>query len=200
MPEKPVTYANFPERELKVVIGPNINATITKTLRRMSIGTYEMSFVQQERGKNTADAARTALNHLAKALGLTATQEVHRDFVYGASAANAEHRFHVWVTTPFELTQSAHIIWTKYVELGGEQKVGVAFKLSTSFVCDDVEAVLKTAQKNAVVLAEGEPFTLKGNPPPRFAKKAVAAPAAEAATGDAPTETAAATGDAPAEA
>ena len=42
MPEKPVTYANFPERELKVVIGPNINATITKTLRRMSIGTYEM--------------------------------------------------------------------------------------------------------------------------------------------------------------
>ena len=47
MPEKPaVTYANFPERELKVVIGANINAVSTKTLRRMSIGTYEMSFVQ----------------------------------------------------------------------------------------------------------------------------------------------------------
>jgi len=189
MPEKPaVTYANFPERELKVVIGANINAASTKTLRRMSIGTYEMSFVQQERGKNTADAARTAMNHLAKAMGLTVTPETHRDFVYTVSAANAEHKFQLWVTTPFELTQSAHIIWTKYVEIGGETKVGVAFKLSTGFVCEDVEAVLKAAQKNAVVLAEGEPFTLKGNPPPRFAKKTAAAPAAEAA---APAEAAA---------
>ncbi|HEX3135810.1 MAG TPA: hypothetical protein VHX44_19765 [Planctomycetota bacterium] len=186
MPEKPaVTYANFPERELKVVIGANINAASTKTLRRMSIGTYEMSFVQQERGKNTADAARTAMNHLAKALGLTVTPETHRDFVYTVSAANAEHKFQLWVTTPFELTQSAHIIWTKYVELGGEAKVGVAFKLSTGFTFEDVEVVLKAAQKNAVVLPEGEPFTLKGNPPPRFAKKAVAAPAAEAAPADA---------------
>ncbi len=190
MPEKPVTYANFPERELKVVIGPNINATITKTLRRMSIGTYEMSFVQQERGKNTGDAARTALNHLAKALGLTTTQESHRDFVYSASAANAECKFQVWVTTPFELTQSAHIIWTKYTELGGEQKVGVAFKMSTSFVCEDVENVLKAAQKNAVVLAEGEPFTLKGNPPPRFAKKVVAPVAEEAPSEEPAAETA----------
>jgi hypothetical protein len=186
MPEKPaVTYANFPERELKVVIGANINAVSTKTLRRMSIGTYEMSFVQQERGKNTADAARTAMNHLAKAMGLTVTQETHRDFVYTVSAASAEHKFQLWVTTPFELTQSAHIIWTKYVEIGGEAKVGVAFKLSTGFVFEDVEVVLKAAQKNAVVLPEGEPFTLKGNPPPRFAKKAVAAPAAEAAPADA---------------
>lgn len=198
MPEKPaVTYANFPERDLKVVIGANINAVSTKTLRRMSIGTYEMSFVQQERGKNTADAARTAMNHLAKAMGLTVTQETHRDFVYTVSAANAEHKFQLWVTTPFELTQSAHIIWTKYVEIGGEGKVGVAFKLSTGFVFEDVEGVLKAAQKNAIVLPEGEPFTLKGNPPPRFAKKAVAAPAAEAEA--APAAEAAAAEEKPAE-
>src|ERR1043165_4833062 len=181
MPENKVTYANFPERELKVVVGPNINATTVKTLRRISIGTYEMSFAQQERGKVTADAARVALNHLAKALGLTVTPETHRDHVFAASAANAEHRFQVWVTTPFELTQSAHIIWTKYSELGGEKKVGVAFKLNTGFTSDDIEGVLKAAQKNAVVIAEGEPFTLKGNPPPRFAKKTAAAPAGEAA-------------------
>ena len=181
MPETKVTYANFPERELKVVIGPNINAAATKTLRRISIGTYEMSFAQQERGKVTADAARVALNHLAKALGLTVTPESHRDYVCTASAANAEHKYQVWVTTPFELTQSAHIIWAKYTELTGEQKVGVAFKLSTGFTCEDIEGVLKTAQKNAVVLPAGEPFTLKGNPPPRFAKKTAAAPAADAA-------------------
>ena len=58
MLETKVKYANFPERELKVVIGPNINAASTKTLSRLSIGTYEMSFIQQERGKNTAKATR----------------------------------------------------------------------------------------------------------------------------------------------
>ena len=183
MPETKVTkvkYANFPERELKVVIGPNINAVSTKTLSRLSIGTYEMSFIQQERGKNTADAARTAMNHIAKAMGLTPTHETHRDFVCASSAANAEHKFNVWVTTPFELTQSGHIVWTKYQELTGEGKIGVAFKLSTSFTLEEIEVVIKAAQKNAVVLPAGEPFTLKGNPPPRFAKKAVAAPAADA--------------------
>jgi hypothetical protein len=181
MPENKVTYANFPERELKVVIGPNINAATTKTLRRISIGTYEMSTIQAERGKVTGDAARVALNHLAKALGLTVTPESHRDYVATASAANAEHKFTVWVTTPFELTQSAHIVWAKYQEIGGENKVGVAFKLSTGFTCDEIETVLKAAQKNAVVLPAGEPFVLKGNPPPRFVKKTAAAPA-EAAT------------------
>ena len=184
MPELKVKYANFPERELKVVIGPNINAASTKTLSRLSIGTYEMSFIQQERGKNTADAARTALNHIAKPLGLTVTHETHRDYVCASSAANAEHKFNVWVTTPFELTQSGHIVWSKYQELTGEGKIGVAFKLSTGFNFEEIEVVIKAAQKNAVVLPEGEPFTLKGNPPPRFAKKAVAAPAADAA-GDA---------------
>ncbi|MBA3700083.1 MAG: hypothetical protein H0W78_14635 [Planctomycetes bacterium] len=181
MPETKVTYANFPERELKVVIGPNINAASTKTLRRISIGTYEMTFTQQERGKNTADAARTALNHIAKAMGLTATHDTHRDFVCASSAANAEHKFNVWVTTPFELTQSGHIVWTKYQELTGEGKIGVAFKLSTGFNFEEIEVVIKAAQKNAVVLPEGEPFTLKGNPPPRFAKKAVAVPTTDAA-------------------
>ena len=48
--------------------------------------------------------------------------------------------------------------------------------------------------KNAAKLPEGEPFVLKGNPPPRFAKKAAApaAPvegaAAEAAPAAPPTE------------
>jgi hypothetical protein len=184
MSDQKVKYANFPERDLKVVIGANINAATTKALGRLSIGTYEMSFVQQERGKVTADAARTAMNHLARALGLTVTSQASRDYVCFYTAANAEHRFQVWVTTPFELTQSAHIVWARYNELGGEGKVGVAFKFSTGFVCDDIEPILKNAQKNAVKLAEGEPFTLKGNPPPRFIKKA-AAPAADAAPAEA---------------
>jgi hypothetical protein len=186
MPEIKAKYANFPERELKVVIGPNINATTTKTLSRLSIGTYEMSFVQQERGKVTADAARTAMNHLAKALGLKVTPESHRDFVCTISAANDEHKFQVWVTTPFELTQSGHIIWAKYQELTGDQKIGVAFKLATGFTFDDIETILKQSQKNAVKLAEGEPYTIKGNPPPRFAKKAAVPAAEEAAPATAP--------------
>ncbi len=179
MPDQKVKYANFPERELKVVIGPNINAASTKTLSRLSIGTYEMSFIQQERGKVTADAARTALNHVARPLGLTVSSEPSRDFVTALTAVNAEHKFQVWVTTPFELTQSGHIIWVKYTELIGEQKLGVTFKLATGFTVDDIEPLIRNAQKNAAKLPEGEPFVLKGNPPPRFAKKA-AAPAAPA--------------------
>ena len=88
--------------------------------------------------------------------------------------------------TPFELTQSAHIIWAKFVELTGEQKVGVAFKLNTGYTFEDIENVLKAAQKNAIVLPEGEPFVLKGNPPPRFAKKAVAPVAEDAAAATEP--------------
>lgn len=182
-------YANFPERELKVVIGPNINATTTKTLSRLSIGTYEMSFTQQERGNATRDAAKIAMNHVARPLGLTVSVGEHRDFVCVLSAANAEQSLHLWVTTPFELTQSGHIVWTKYVELTGEGKTGVAFKLATGFTSDDIETQLKNAQKNAVKLAPGEPYTIKGNPPPRFAKK-TATPAATEAV-DAAAETAA---------
>jgi hypothetical protein len=165
-------FANFPERELKVAIGPNINAGTTKTLTRMSIGTYEMSFTQQEKGTATAEAARQAMGTLARAMGLTAASTPVRDYVSCHTAQNAEHKFMVWVTTPFEPTQANHIVWTKYVEVGGEGKVGVAFKLANAFTVDDIIAVLKKAQDNAVKLGADEPFMLKGNPPPRFQKKA----------------------------
>ncbi len=174
MPEIKPKYANFPETSFKVVIGPNINAATTKALGRLSIGTYEMSFVQQERGTATGDAAKSALNALSRATGMTMSVESHRDYVCTLSAANAEHKFQIWVTTPFELTQSGHIIWVKFTELGGEAKVGIAFKLSTSFTADDVANLLKAAQKAAIKLPDGEPYTIKGNPPPRFAKKAAA--------------------------
>jgi len=175
--EKP-KYANFPERELKVIIGPNINAPSTKTLTRLSIGTYEMSFQQQERGKATADAARFAISSIARAQGLTVNAEKTRDYVCWFTATGAEMKFQVWVTTPFELTQSAHIVWCKYQDIGGQGRTGVSFKLSTGFTMDDILHLLKAAQKNAIVLAEGEAFTIKGNPAPRFQKKAPAAPAA----------------------
>jgi len=178
-------YANFPERDLKVVIGPNINATTTKTLSRLSIGTYEMSFMQQERAKLTADAAKSTINAMARLQGYTVTHEQSREFVVAVTIANAEHTFKLWVTTPFELTQSAHLVWCKFSENEGDKKVGVSFKLATSFSADDFANIIKAAQKNAAPLAEGEPYTIKGNPPPRFQKKAkadaeAAAPAAGA--------------------
>jgi hypothetical protein len=175
MPETKIKYANFPEPGFKVVIGPNINAVTTKALGRLSIGTYEMSFVQQERGATTGEAARIALTHIVRPLDMKVASESHRDYVCCLSAANAEHRFQVWVTTPFELTQSAHIVWCKYCDLGPEGKISVAFKLSTSFTSDEIETLIRNTQKNAIKLPEGEPFLLKGNPPPRFAKKAVPA-------------------------
>ncbi len=174
-------YANFPERDLKVLIGANISATTTKTLTRLSIGTYEMSFTQQEKGTATAEAVRYAMNALGRALVMAVTGESSRDFVATYIAQNSELRYQVWVTTPFELTQAGHILWAKFNEVGGEQKVGVAFKLATSFTTDDVSNLIKTAQKNAVKLDAGEAYTLKGNPPPRFTKKVVAAPAEAAA-------------------
>ncbi|MBA2479796.1 MAG: hypothetical protein H0V44_03965 [Planctomycetes bacterium] len=177
-------YANFPERELKVVIGPNINASTTKTLTRMSIGTYEMSFTQQEKGTATTEATRLALSTLGRATGLTVTKEAHRDFVACFVAQNAEHKYQIWISTPFELTQAGHIVWVKYTELGSEGKIGVAFKLSTGFNADDVTNVVKAAQKAAVKLEAGEPFTIKGNPPPRFVKKTKATDAAAEAPAD----------------
>ncbi len=172
MTEAKQKFANFPEREFKVVIGPNINAGTTKTLTRMSIGTYEMTFTQQEKGTATAECARLALNHLGRALGLAVTSEPNRDYICSYVAQSPEHKFNIWVTTPFEPTQAGHIVWAKYTEIAGEGKVGVAFKLSTGYTVDDIAAVLKAAQKAAVKLEAGEPFMLKGNPPPRFAKKA----------------------------
>ncbi len=172
-------YANFPESDPKVVIGPNINATTAKQLSRLSIGTYEMSVAQQERGQITADAVRSALLPVAKAGNLTLEPGKSREFVGSYSAKNDEVCWAVWVTTPFEPGQSAHIIWAKYAELTGERKVGVAYRLNTAHTVDDVGNVLRAAQKNAVVVPEGEAFLLKGNPPPRFQKKKVAEPAAE---------------------
>jgi putative methionine-R-sulfoxide reductase with GAF domain len=186
-------YANFPERDLKVLIGPNISATTIKTLTRLSIGTYEMSFLQQEKGKATGDAVKTAITLKARASNLTVTKEASREFVGIYIAQNAELKIQVWITTPFELTQANHILWVRYSELTPDGKTGVAFKLATAFSVDDVANLLKTAEKNAVVLPAGEPFNLKGNPPPRFQKKAAAdaapvaaeAPAAEAAAPEA---------------
>ena len=174
MSESKPKYANFPERELQVAIGQNINATTLKTLTRLSIGTYEMSFLQQEKGKATNDAARTALNLLSKQAKLIPISEKTRDFVGHFIAQNEDVVYKLWITTPFELTQSGHIIWVRYSELTGDMKTGVAFKLATAFSIDDISNLLKKAHENAVVLAPGEAFTLKGNPPPRFQKKAAA--------------------------
>jgi hypothetical protein len=189
MSENKVKYANFPERELKVVIGANLNANTIKALSRLSIGTYEMSFMQQERGANTSAAAKSAMNQLAGAMALTVSAQKHRDYCCWLTADNAEHRFQLWVTTPFELTQSGHIVWCKYQELGGEGKVGVSFRLSTGFVSDDILHLLKHAQSTAVKLAADEPFLLKGNPPPRFAKKKAAATTPATAPAPASTDT-----------
>lgn len=187
MTEAKPRYANFPERDLKVLIGPNINAATTKTLTRMSIGTYEMSFTQQEKGTATAEAARQAIQGLARPLGMQVSSEASRDFLAVLSASNAEHRYQVWVTTPFEPTQANHIVWGKYSELTGDRKVGVAFKLANTFSSDDIANILRTAQKNAVKLDAGEPFTLKGNPPPRFQKKKTDdAPTADAPSSETP--------------
>ncbi len=186
-------YANFPERELKVLIGANISATTIKTLTRLSIGTYEMSFLQQEKGKATGDAVKTAVTLKAKAANLTVTKEASREFVSVYVAQNAELKIQVWVTTPFELTQANHIIWVRYSELTPEGKTGVAFKLATAFSADDVANLIKTAEKNSIQLPAGEPFPLKGNPPPRFQKKAAAAaPGADAPAAEAPAAEAAA--------
>jgi hypothetical protein len=189
-------YANFPEREPKVVIGANISAVALKALTKLSIGTYEMSFLQIEKGKQTLEAVRTALNHLAKAQpGWLLHAETHREYVGIACARRDGAEVKLWVTTPFELTQSNHLVWARVSETGETPKVGVAFRLNNTFTPDDVANLIKTAQKNAVTLGEGEAFVLKGNPPPRFVKKApaadAAAPAVEAAAGDAATAEAA---------
>lgn len=190
-------YANFPEREPKVLIGPNINANAIKQLTRLSIGTYEMSVAQQEKGYATFDAAKSAINAIAKAGGLQLEVEKSREFVGVVSAANADVKWQVWITTPFEPGQAAHIVWAKYAELTGERKLGVAYKLTTAFTADDIGNILRNAQKNAVVVPDGEPYVLKGNPPPRFQKKAPVEPAEAPAAGEASAGEASA-GEAPA--
>lgn len=179
-------YANFPDREPKVLIGPHINANTSKQLSRLSIGTYEMSVAQQERGQITADAARIAVSAIAKAGGLQVAVEKTREFVGAFTVAGDDVRWQVWITTPFEPGQSAHIVWAKYTELTGEKKVGIAFRLNTAHSVEDVGNTLRAAQRNALVLPDGEAYVLKGNPPPRFQKKkAETAPAAEGAPAEA---------------
>jgi len=182
-------YANFPEREPKVVIGLHINANTTKILGKLSIGTFEMSVGQQEKIQASAECARQAMNALAREHSLTVTAEPNRDYPCALVGQNATVRYQVWITSPFESGQSAHLVWVKFSELDGEGKVGIAFKLATSYATDDIANLLRNALKNAVVLPAGEPFTLKGNPPPRFTKKVPAVAAAPADSAAQPAET-----------
>lgn len=184
-------YANFPERELKVVLGPNINAQTSKLIGKLSIGSYEMTVPQQEKIQSSVSNARLALNIIAREMQLSASAVEDRDYACAFKAENAEHRFQIWVTTPYEGGQTSHLVWTKYTDLTAPRKIGVACKVNTAFTMEDMLAQLKLAQKNAVDLKEGEPYTLKGNPPPRFAKKTPAAAdakSAEAKPADAPAE------------
>ena len=179
-------YANFPERDLKVTIGAHINAATAKALTRLTIGTYEMSFTQIEKGKVTCEAVRLALNQFGKANNLALSTESSRDYVGVYIAASPEVKFQLWVTTPFELTQANHLIWVRFQNLA-EGTNGVSFRLSNAFSIDQILELLKAAQRNAVVVPAEESYVVVGNPPPRFQKKAeaTAAPAAvsdEAAT------------------
>ncbi len=188
MPESRPRYANFPDSAPKVVIGPHINASTTKQLSRLSIGTYEMSVSQQEKAQQTCESARVALLALAKAAGVQIENEKSREFVGVLAVTGRDVAWKIWITTPFEPGQSAHIVWARYQEVGGEKKVGIAYKLTTAFTADDIGNILRAAEKNAVIVADGEPYVLKGNPPPRFQKKAAkeAPAAAEAAPAETP--------------
>jgi hypothetical protein len=200
MPEPKPRYANFPEREPKVVLGEHISATMTKSLTKLTIGTYEMSTLQMEKGQSTTAAAKRALTDFAKANpGTQLGIESNRDYVGVVQAKTAEQEIKVWVTTPFELTQSNHLVWVRIKETkeGAEPRIGIAFKLNNVFSPDDFANIIKAAQKNLVVVPEGEAYVLKGNPPPRFQKKAVAAAPAE---GAAPAEAAEATAESAADA
>jgi hypothetical protein len=170
-------FANFPEREVKVVIGPHINAPTIKALSKLSIGTYEMSVTQQERGQQSAEAGRLAMNALARELALLVSAEETRDYLCSITASSTDHGFHLWITPPFESGQASHLAWCKYTEVAGDKKLGISFKLATSFTSEDLVSLLKQAQKNAQILPVGEPYVLKGNPPPRFQKKAASPPA-----------------------
>ena len=174
-------YANFPERDLKVAIGAHINATTAKALTRLTIGTYEMSFTQIEKGKVTCEAVRLALNQFGKANNLALATEPSRDYIGTYTASSPEVKFQLWVTTPFELTQANHLIWVRYQQLA-EGTNGVAFRLSNAFSIDQILDLLKAAQKNAIVVPAGEAYSLVGNPPPRFQKKGAAEVAPAAAT------------------
>lgn len=172
-------YANFPERDLKVLIGGHINATTAKALTRLTIGTYEMSFTQIEKGKETCEQVRQALNDFGKANNLALATAQDRDYIGVFTAQSPELKYQVWITTPFELTQANHLIWVRFQNIADGSN-GVSFKLSNAFTKLQILELLKSAQKNAVVVPAGEAFTLTGNPPPRFQKKAAAEAPADA--------------------
>ncbi len=177
------TYANFPERDLKVVLGPNINATATKLLRKMSLGMHEMTVAQQEKLSNSRNNGRHGMNALARELQLTVTGEDDRDYLAVYKAESSAHRLQIWITAPFEGSQTTHLVWAKYTDLTQPRRIGVTFKLATSYNSTDIQNILRAAMKSAVDLEPDQPFTLKGNPPPRFTKKVK--PADEAKTEEA---------------
>jgi hypothetical protein len=183
MPDVKPRFANFPERELKVVIGDHINPTNTKLLTKLTIGKYEMSFIQQENANVTLSAVKECLGALAKAEKLTLTiEDKNREFLSIVTAKNDDKSYQIWISTPFELTQSAHLLWCKVSEGG---KVAVSFKILTKYTADDIANLVKAAQRNLVEVPAGEPYVLKGNPAPRFQKKVKAAEAAPAETAEA---------------
>jgi hypothetical protein len=186
MPEAKLRYAGFPEREFKVVIGDHINPTNTKLLTKLTIGKYEMSFIQQENANITLAAVRETLNALAKAEGLVLSiEDKNREYLGIVSAKGAEKSYQVWISTPFELTQSAHLLWCKVTE---GAKSGVSFKILTKYTADDIANLVKAAQRSLIEVPAGEPYVLKGNPAPRFQKKAKPAEAAAAPAEAAPAE------------
>jgi hypothetical protein len=132
----------------------------------------------------TESAVKSALSALVKGqTGWSLFTEASREYVGVAMARNAQVEVKIWITTPFELTQSNHLVWVRVKELEGEGRIGIGFKVANTYSIDDVGNIIKAAQKNLTVLAVGEVYTLKGNPPPRFAKKAPAEGAAPAADG-----------------
>jgi hypothetical protein len=182
MPDAKPRYANFPDRSLKVLIGEHINPTNTKLLTKLTIGRYEMSFVQQENATATAKAIREIVSVMAKAEGMTvAYDDKHREYTFIAQATGSERSVLIWVQSPYELTQSAHLLWCKVSQA---DKVGVSFKINTKYVADDIANLVKAATARLTAVPADDAFVLKGNPAPRFQKKAKAAdPAAEPAAG-----------------
>jgi len=183
MSEKKPVFANFPERGLKVVVGPYISATNAKLLRKLTIGTFEMSVNQQEKIGATVENARVALTDLAKDRGLTFELVENRDSAGAFKADGPNARLQVWIGTPFESGQTTHLIWAQFTDPSKPRHIGVAFKLNTSFSIDDIVALCKKAQDNARDLEADAPFEIVGNPPPRFQKKEKA-PADSATTAD----------------
>lgn len=171
MTDKKPIYANFPERGLKVQIGPHINATNTKLLRKLTIGTYEMSIKQQEKIGGTVENARLALSGLARERSLRFEVVESRDCA-GAFRAEADtQRIQVWVTTPFDGSQTNHLVWAKVSDPSQARRIGVAFKFSTSFTTDDIVNTVKKAEEAIADLEAEAPVVIQGNPPPRFKKK-----------------------------